>query len=137
MSANVTAVSRSESHSFSKRNEQSVQLLAGLGVQGDAHMGKRVKHRFDVLRHPFASNLRQVHLLHEELFDELRTDGFHLYPGAIGENVTTCGLDLLGMPKGTRLRLGTDAVVELTGLRDPCIQLDAFAPGLKSALLGR
>ena len=137
ISAIVTAVSRSESHTFSKPNELTIRLVAGLGVEGDAHLGKKVQHLYHVRKNPDAPNLRQVHLMHEELFDELRVAGFNLHAGAIGENVTTRGLDLLGLPTGTRLRIGAEAVIEVTGLRSPCRQIDAFAPSLTAALLGR
>jgi len=137
MSAIVTAVSRSEGHTFSKPNESMIRLVAGFGVEGDAHMGERVKHRYHVLKNPDAPNLRQVHLVHEELFDELREGGFPVWPVAIGENVTTRGIDLLALPRGARLRLGAEAVIEVTGLRNPCRQIDAFAPGLTTAVLGR
>jgi MOSC domain-containing protein YiiM len=137
MPAIVTAVSRSRGHTFSKRNELMIRLVAGLGVEGDAHMGERVKHRYRAAKNPDAPNLRQVHLMHEELFDELRPAGFNIGPGAIGENVTTRGIDLLALPRGARLRLGPAAVVEITGLRNPCRQIDAFQRGLTAALLGR
>jgi len=137
MPAIVTAVSRSTSHTFSKTNEPTIRLVAGLGVEGDAHMGDKVKHRHHVLINPDAPNLRQVHLMHEELFDELCAQGFNVQPGAIGENVTTRGVDLLALPKGARLRLGTEAVIEVTGLRNPCRQIEAFAKGLLTAVLGR
>jgi MOSC domain-containing protein YiiM len=137
MAAYVTAVSRSKAHTFSKLNELTIRLVAGFGVEGDAHMGRTVKHRHHALKNPDAPNLRQVHLLHEELFDDLRADNFSLQPGAIGENVTTRGVDLLALPRGTRLRLGCEAVIEVTGLRNPCRQMDAFQPGLMSAVLGR
>jgi MOSC domain-containing protein YiiM len=114
-----------------------IRLVAGVGVEGDAHLGETVKHRSRVRKDPLAPNLRQVHLLHEELFAELRQRGFDVSPGAIGENVTTRGIDLLALPTGTRLRLGVDAVVELTGLRNPCSQLDDFQPGLMGAVLAR
>ena len=133
----VTAVSRSKAHTFSKPNELTIRLVAGLGVEGDAHMGENGETSPSCLKNPDAPNLRQVHLLHEELFDELRADGFNLQPGAIGENVTTRGVDLLALPTGTRLRLGAEAVIEVTGLRNPCRQIDAFQPGLMSAVLGR
>jgi MOSC domain-containing protein YiiM len=137
MPAIVTAVSRSTRHTFSKPNELTIRLVAGLGVDGDAHMGEKVKHRHHALKNPDAPNLRQVHVLHEELFDELRARGFDLQPGAIGENVTTRGLDLLALPQSARLRLGAEAVIEVTGLRNPCRQIDAFARGLTAAVLGR
>jgi MOSC domain-containing protein YiiM len=137
MNAVVTAVSRSARHTFSKPTMLTIRLVAGLGVEGDAHLGETVKHRSRVRKDPLAPNLRQVHLLHEELFAELRGHGFDVAPGAIGENVTTRGIDLLALPAGTRLRLGADAVVEITGLRNPCSQLDDFQPGLMAAVLGR
>jgi MOSC domain-containing protein YiiM len=137
MPAIVTTVSCSTSHTFSKPNEPMIRLVAGLGVEGDAHMGEKVKHRYHVLKNPNASNLRQVHLMHEELFDELRADGFIVRPGALGENVTTRGVDLLALPEGARLRLGAEAVVEVTGLRNPCRQIELFQPGLMMAVLGR
>src|SRR5215471_16205957 len=137
MSAIITAVSRSKSHTFSKRNELMIRLIAGLGVEGDAHMGEKVKHRYHAAKNPDAPNLRQVHLMQEELFDELRAGGFDIGPGAIGENVTTRGIDLLALPMGARLRLGPEAVVEITGLRNPCRQIDAFQRGLAAAVLGR
>jgi MOSC domain-containing protein YiiM len=133
----VTSVARSGQHTFSKPVVSAIRLRPGLGVEGDAHFGEKVKHRSRVRKNPDDPNLRQVHLIHEELFAELRQDGFEVAPGAIGENVTTRGIDLLGLPTGTRLRLGAEAVVEITGLRNPCRQLDDFAPGLMAAVLGR
>ncbi|MGH3263357.1 MAG: MOSC domain-containing protein [Trebonia sp.] len=124
-------------HTFSKPGQESIQLLAGLGVKGDAHAGVTVKHRSRVARDPSQPNLRQVHLIHAELHDDLRAAGFAVAAGDMGENVTTRGLDLLGLPAGTRLRLGGSAVVEVTGLRNPCRQLDDFEPGLMRAVLGR
>jgi MOSC domain-containing protein YiiM len=137
MPAVVIAVSRSKSHTFSKPNEAAIRLLAGLGVEGDAHMGKKVQHLHHILKNLNAANLRQVHLIHEELLDELRESGFHVCPGAMGENVTTRGVDLLALPRRARLRLGAEAVIEVTGLRNPCRQIDAFQPGLMKAVLGR
>lgn len=137
MAGVVTAVSRSATHSLAKCNAERILLLAGLGVEGDAHLGVTVQHRSRVARDPTQPNLRQVHLLHEELFDELRAAGFALSAGQLGENVTTRGIDLLGLPAGTRLRLGDTAVVEVTGLRNPCAQLDGIQPGLMAATLGR
>jgi hypothetical protein len=137
MDAIVAAVSRSAAHTFSKSNEDAIRLLAGLGVEGDAHLGVRVKHRSRVARDPSQPNLRQVHLIHGELHDELRAGGFEVRPGDLGENVTTRGVDLLGLPTGTLLRLGADAVVEVTGLRNPCLQLNTFQSGLLAAVLDR
>jgi MOSC domain-containing protein YiiM len=133
----VTAVSRSATHTFTKPNQESIRLIVGLGVEGDAHMGETVKHRSRVAVDPTQPNLRQVHLIHAELHDELRAAGFVVSAGQMGENVTTRGVDLLGLPTSTRLHLGDAAVVELTGLRNPCAQLDRFQPGLMAAVLGR
>ena len=133
----VAAVHRSASHSFSKFAEETIVLVEGLGVQGDAHEGRTVKHRSRVKRDPTQPNLRQVHLMHAELFDDLMAADFAVWPGDLGENITTRGLDLLSLPEGTRLRLGARAVVEITGLRNPCVQLDRFQPGLMAAVLDR
>jgi MOSC domain-containing protein YiiM len=133
----VLAVHRSTSHSFSKFAEDSITLLAGLGVAGDAHAGTTVQHRSRVKRDPAAPNLRQVHLLQSELFDALLEQDHAVFPGDLGENVTTRGLDLLALPTGTVLRLGAQAEVELTGLRNPCSQLDRFQPGLSAKVLDR
>ncbi len=133
----VVAVSRSGSHTFSKPNQASIVLVQGLGVDGDAHSGKTVQHRSRVARNPAEPNLRQVHLIHAELHDELRAVGFEIAPGQMGENITTRGVDLLGLATGARLRLGDTAVVEVTGLRNPCDQLDGVQPGLMAATLGR
>lgn len=133
----VTAVSASAVHAFSKQNQRSVRLLQGLGVEGDAHAGATVKHRSRVAQDPTQPNLRQVHLIHAELYEELRAKGFDVSPGQLGENVTTRGVDLLGLPTGTRLYLGDTAVVEVTGLRNPCYQLDGFQSGLMAAVLDR
>jgi MOSC domain-containing protein YiiM len=137
VSARVLAVAAHPSHSFSKPLRLSIRLLPGLGVAGDAHCGATVKHRSRVARDPSQPNLRQLHLIQAELFDELATQGFAIAPGDLGENVATRGLDLLGLPRGTRLRLGATAVVEVTGLRNPCRQLDAFRKGLMAATLDR
>ncbi len=136
-SPGVVAVHCSSSHSFSKFAEDTVTLVAGLGVQGDAHSGATVQHRSRVARDASQPNLRQVHLLHAELFDELLEAGFAVWPGDMGENITTRGVDLLGLATGTRLHLGQDAVVEVTGLRNPCSQLDRFQCGLMAAVLDR
>jgi MOSC domain-containing protein YiiM len=133
----VVAVSRSATHTFSKIDQASIQLLAGLGVEGDAHMGETVKHRSRVAIDPTQPNLRQVHLIHEELHAELQSAGFAVTAGQMGENITTRGIDLLGLPTGTRLHIGDTAVVEVTGLRNPCDQLDQFQSGLRAAVLGR
>src|SRR5918997_2231804 len=133
----VTAVSSTPTHTMSKPNQEALRLLAGLGIAGDAHRGETVKHRSRVARDPTRPNLRQVHLIHAELHDELRAAGFPVAPGEMGENVTTRGLDLLALPTGARLRLGAGAVVEVTGLRNPCRQLDRFRPGLMAAVLDR
>jgi hypothetical protein len=137
MAGRVVAVSRSATHTMSKPTEPEIVLLEGLGVDGDAHAGTTVKHRSRVARDPSQPNLRQVHLIHSELFDELRERGFDLVAGQMGENVTTAGLDLLSLPTGTRLRLGSDAVIEVTGLRNPCAQLEDIQKGLMAAVLDR
>ena len=135
--AQVIAVHRSTSHSFSKYAEDEILLVEGLGVQGDAHAGATVRHRSRVRRDPTQPNLRQVHLIHAELFDELAGRGFTVFPGDMGENVTTRGIDLLALAPGTRLRLGADAIVAVTGLRNPCAQIEGFQPGLMAAVLDR
>lgn len=137
MTASVTSVSCDPGHAFSKPVRSSIRLLAGLGVEGDAHLGVTVKHRSRVRQDPTQPNLRQVHLIHAELHEELRVKGFDVAPGDMGENVLTAGIDLLGLPAGARLLLGAEAVVELTGLRNPCAQLDRFRPGLMAATLDR
>ena len=137
MDAQVVSVSRNQGHSFSKHCAEQIILIAGLGVEGDAHAGITVKHRSRVAKDPTQPNLRQVHLLHHELFDELASKGFTVSEGDLGENVTTRGIKLLELPAGTELRLGASAVVRVTGLRNPCAQLDQFQPGLMSAVLER
>ena len=137
MAGVVTAVSRSARHTLIKPNEDSIRLLAGLGVEGDAHSGATVKHRSRVARNPSQPNLRQIHLIHAELHDTLREQGFAVSAGQMGENVTTRGVDLLGLPTGARLHLGDMAIVEVTGLRNPCAQLDRIQPGLMGATLKR
>jgi MOSC domain-containing protein YiiM len=133
----VVAVHSSPQHSFSKETRESIHLIAGLGVDGDAHCGATVKHRSRVAREPTQPNLRQVHLVHSELFAELGAAGFGVAPGDIGENVTTRGIDLLALPAGSLLRLGAEAIVEIAGLRNPCHQLDDFQKGLMAATLDR
>lgn len=130
MGGTVTAVCRNRTHEFSKPPQESLTLLAGLGVEGDAHLGTTVKHRSRVARDPSQPNLRQVHLIHSELFGELTAAGFTVRPGELGENITTAGIDLLGLPTGTLLHIGDCAVVEITGLRNPCTQIDAYQHGL-------
>ncbi len=137
MTATVISVSAAMGHRFSKPVQGSIRLLPGLGVAGDAHCGETVKHRSRVAVDPTQPNLRQLHLIHAELLDELNAAGFDVAPGQMGENVLTQGLDLLGLPVGTRLRLGAEALVEITGLRNPCAQIEAFRPGLLAAVLGR
>ena len=122
---------------MAKENQPSIRLLAELGVEGDAHAGATVKHRSRVARDPTQPNLRQVHLIQAELHDELRRQGFDVSAGQMGENVTTRGIDLLSLPVGARLHLGDTAVVEVTGLRNPCGQLNGVQPGLMAATLGR
>ena len=137
MNGVVTAVSKSPIHSFNKPNQESIKLLAGLGIEGDAHQGEHVQHRSRVAKDPNQPNLRQVHLIHAELHDELRERGFAVSAGQMGENITTRGIALLGLPTGARLHIGKTAVVEITGLRNPCYQLDDFQTGLMKAVLDR
>jgi MOSC domain-containing protein YiiM len=137
MDGRVEAVHVSPTHSLVKQPQASIRLLAGRGVEGDAHMGTTVKHRSRVRRDPTQPNLRQVHLIHGELHDELRAAGFQVAAGQMGENITTRRLDLLNLPAGARLHLGPAAVIEVTGLRNPCDQLDRIQPGLMAAVLGR
>ena len=133
----VTAVSCSAGHTLVKPNRESIRLLAGLGVEGDAHSGATVKHRSRLARFAKEPNLRQVHLIHAELHDDLRERGFAVSAGQMGENVTTRGVDLLGLPAGARVCLGDTAVIAVTGLRNPCAQLDRIQQGLMGATLGR
>ncbi|CAH1667107.1 MOSC domain-containing protein [Chelatococcus asaccharovorans] len=137
MSGIVVAVSRALGHAFSKVNQDQIRLIVGQGVEGDAHCGETVKHRSRVRVDPTQPNLRQVHLIHGELFDELRQAGFSVSPGAMGENIATRGIDLLSLPTGTVLTIGGEAAVEITGLRNPCGQINDFQPGLLKAVLGR
>jgi len=135
--ARVAAVSLDDRHLFSKPVREAIRLVAGLGVEGDAHAGRTVQHLSRIARDPSAPNLRQVHLIHAELHDELGLRGYRVAPGDMGENVTTRGIDLLALPTGTKLLLGENAVVEVTGLRNPCVQLDGFQHGLMKAVLDR
>ncbi|MBV1938962.1 MOSC domain-containing protein [Streptomyces sp. BV286] len=128
--AQVTAVSRNRTYSFGKPNRTSITLIAGLGVEDDVHAGETIKHQFRMTYEPDLPNLRQVHLMHEELFDELAAKGFTVTAGQLGENVSTRGIDLLGLPTGALLHLGEEAVVEVTGLRNPCSKIDMFQRGL-------
>jgi MOSC domain-containing protein YiiM len=133
----VIAVSQDDVHRFSKPVVDEVTLVAGWGIEGDAHAGTTVQHRSRVARDPSQPNLRQVHLLHAEVFDDVAEAGFRVEPGQMGENVTTRGVDLLGLPTGTLLHLGDEACVRVTGLRNPCQQINGFEPGLLREVLGR
>ena len=135
MTGRVVAVSLNPSHLFRKSTQDSIKLLAGLGVEGDAHCGEKVKHRSRVAKDPDQPNLRQVHLIHAELHDELNNAGFNILPGQMGENITTRGIDLLKLPTDTKLHIGNEAVIQITGLRNPCGQLDSLKSGLKAAVL--
>lgn len=137
MPATIIALASDSAHRFSKQARESIRLIAGLGVEGDAHAGVTVQHLSRIARDPTVPNLRQVHLIHTELFDELAERGFAVAPGQLGENVTTRGIDLLALSRGTRLRLGQDALIEITGLRNPCHQINGIAPGLMDAVLDR
>ncbi|MFC9472573.1 MOSC domain-containing protein [Nocardia sp. NPDC056952] len=135
MSGTVIAVNSNGEYSFTKPTRPSIRLLTGLGVEGDVHAGTTVKHRSRVAQDPTQPNLRQVHLMHEELFTEVAEHGFAVFPGDLGENITTSGLDLLALPVGALLRIGSAAVVEITGLRNPCVQIDRFQDGLLKQLV--
>ncbi|MDE2428910.1 MAG: MOSC domain-containing protein [Burkholderiales bacterium] len=137
MKPQVIAVSSFATHAFSKQIVPQITLLAGLGVEGDAHCGVTVKHRSRVAQDPTQANLRQVHLIHAELFDELASRGIKITPGQIGENITTRSLNLLALPVNSELHIGASAIVRLTGLRNPCEQLNQFQPGLMAAVLDR
>lgn len=135
--ASVIAVAQDDAHRFTKPTRDHIVLVEGLGIEGDVHSGATVQHLARIARDPETPNLRQVHLMHTELFDELAGKGFTVTPGLLGENVTTRGVPLLDLPRGTRLHLGDDAVVEITGLRNPCVQINGIAPGLMKAVLDR
>jgi MOSC domain-containing protein YiiM len=137
MSALVRSVHSKASHAFSKDAMPAIELVAGHGIAGDAHFGVTVKHRSRVAKDPTQPNLRQVHLLHQELLQELAAKGLHVTPGQLGENITTSGLPLLSLSEGTVLRIGQHAVVRITGLRNPCAQIESFKPGLLAAVLAR
>jgi MOSC domain-containing protein YiiM len=138
MAGHIVAVARDRDHRFAKPLCRSIQLIAGFGVEGDAHAGATVQHRSRLGKRAEEPNLRQVHLIHAELLDELEAKGFAVAPGELGENVTTRGIDLLGLSRGTRLQLGADAVVEVTGLRNPCVQIDSnIGAGAMAATLDR
>jgi MOSC domain-containing protein YiiM len=137
MGGTVTTVSSNGEYSFTKPNRDSITLLSGLGVEGDVHAGVTVKHRSRVAQDPTQPNLRQVHFIHEELFTEVRAEGFEVGPGQLGENITTSGIDLLSLPVGTLLHVGGEAVVEVTGLRNPCLQIENFQGGLLKQVVGR
>lgn len=137
MRQQVLSVSVSSSHQLAKAPAERIALLAGLGVEGDAHCGVTVKHRSRVAKDPSQPNLRQIHLLHAELFEELAAQSFTISPGQLGENITTRGVNLLQLPTGTELHVGESAIVRVTGLRNPCSQLDQFQHGLMAAVLGK
>ena len=131
----IIAVHRDAAHRFTKTTVDEIVLIEGVGVEGDAHAGETVQHLSRIERDPTQPNLRQVHLIHSELFDQVAADGFAMAPGLIGENVTTRGVDLLALPQGTRLHLGADAVIEITGLRNPCTQINGVEAGLMKRLV--
>lgn len=135
LSGKVVAVARDEAHRFSKELVSEIRIVEGMGVEGDAHLGKTVKHRSRVAVDPSQPNLRQVHLIHSELFSEVGKSGFVVRPADLGENITTIGVDLLALPKGTVLKIGHTVELEVTGLRNPCKQIDDFKTGLLSAVL--
>ncbi len=131
----VFSVHKSETYTFSKESVESIQLIEGEGVEDDAHCGVTVKHRYRVKKDPTQPNLRQVHLIHHELIESLQSQGFHVAPGAMGENITTSGLDILVLPTDTILHIGANVQIQVTGLRNPCYQLDNYEQGLMTAVL--
>jgi len=133
----VLAVHCNGKHAFSKPPRDAIRLIGNWGVEGDAHAGATDQHLYHIRRFGEQPNLRQVHLIHAELFDEVLTKGHAVLPGQLGENISTRNVDLLGLPQGARLHIGAEAVVELTGLRNPCRQIDEFQPGLRSHLVER
>ena len=135
--ATVVAVSANARHRFSKTPAEQITLITGHGVEGDAHAGTTVKHRSRARWNKSLPNLRQVHLMHAELFDELAAQGYDVQPGQLGENITTRGVDLLNLPTGTLLRFGATATVKITGLRNPCVQIDRFREGLLKKVLDK
>ncbi|MGN6204034.1 MOSC domain-containing protein [Humibacter sp.] len=137
VTARVVSVSRDEAHRFSKPRVEEIRLIEGWGVEGDAHAGTTVQHLSRVARDPHQPNLRQVHLVHSELFDEVRRNGYDVEPGQLGENITTAGLDLLALPTGTVLHIGESASIRLTGLRNPCEQINGLAPRLMKEMVFR
>ena len=135
MKPTVVAVSLSETHTFSKPNQSAIRLIEGIGVEGDAHAGKTVKHRFLVKKDASRPNIRQIHLIHTELLDSLEEKGFTVLPGQLGENITTRGVALLDLPTDTILKIGEEAVIKITALRNPCRQIDEFQKGLLKEVL--
>ncbi|MEL6987813.1 MAG: MOSC domain-containing protein [Bacteroidota bacterium] len=133
----VTAVSKSANHTFNKFQQEAITLLKGIGVEGDAHMGETVKHRSRVAKDPSKPNLRQVHLIHTELFEEVAAKGFEVSPGQMGENITTQGIDLLDLPRDTILNIGENVKIKITGLRNPCVQTDSIQKGLMQAMIDK
>lgn len=191
----VLAVSSSSEHTFSKSNQAVITLIVGHGVQGDCHAGKTVQHRSRLKIQPPPPNLRQVHLIQSEIFEEVRQNELRddvsrrhdptkvasflssffshdsnpgagssepsssgssshpsLLPGQLGENVTTQGIDLLGLSEGTVLRFVDDgddteekkqdvatsvAGIRITGLRNPCPQIEKFRDGLQDRFIVR
>ena len=132
----IVGLGKCGEYSFSKSQVEFINVVEGMGVEGDVHAGEKVKHRSRVRRDPNQPNLRQVHLIHAELFEELREKGFHIKPGDVGENITTQGVNLLELPTGTLIKVGS-AVLRVTGLRNPCSQLDHFQDGLLQAVLDK
>jgi len=130
----VAAVAAAKKHTFSKEVNRTITLMVGLGVQGDAHYGAYVRHLYDMARDPARPNLRQVHLIEQELIEQVKTLGFNIGPGQLGENITTCHLSLLELEAGSVLQLGTDALIQITGLRGPCAKIDRFQRGLRKAV---
>jgi len=130
----VLEVSCSAKHEFSKQRTSAIRIAAGHGVVGDAHAGELIQHRSRMEIDPDQPNLRQVHLMPVELLEELDRKGFEVDPGDLGENITTRGIDLVSLGRDTILRIGGETVLCVTGLRNPCVQIEKFAPGLLNEL---
>jgi len=136
-SGKVHSLSSSAQHSFSKHTTHQVEVIKGIGIKGDAHAGVKVKHRSRVAKDPNQPNLRQIHLIHLELLKELVAKGYTVNPGDLGENITTEGISILNLPKDTILKIGENVAIQITGLRNPCHQIDKFQKGLLKEVVGK
>lgn len=149
MAPRVLSVSSSQTHSFSKPPVPGITLIANHGVKGDCHAGKTTQHRSSLQVHPPTPNLRQVHLIAIENLKKIAShlttvdSAALLTPGALGQNITLEGIDLLNLPTGTELHFVSDGgsqsgpVLVLTGVRDPGPQIERFQAGLKERFIVR